>query len=86
MVLEYKNVYMCIGGAKKFQIYDPETSEIVTKYAGVSTEISRELGFGFLTNETPETEMSYKKMMLLDGRLHSIEVDSFDVIHDKGRY
>ena len=86
MVLEYKNVYMCIGGAKKFQIYDPETSEIVTKYAGVSTEISQELGFGFLTNETPETEMSYEKMMLLDGRLHSIEVDSFDVIHDKGRY
>ena len=86
MVLEYKNVYMCIGGAKKFQIYDPETSEVVTKYAGVSTKISQEMGFGFLTNETPETEMSYEKMMLLDGRLHSIEVDSFDVIHDKGRY
>lgn len=85
LVIERENVNMCIGGPKKYQIMDPETFEVETKYAGVSTDLSQDLAFGVLLLETPETAPAYDKLMMIDGRMHTVKIDTMGDIHDEGR-
>lgn len=79
MYLEHENVFMCIGGVKKYQIYDPRIGKTKTMYAGVRREESCNIPFGDILNYTEEEEnklITY--LTFLNERIYRMTVDKVD--------
>ena len=79
MYLEHEDIYMCIGGVKKYQIYDPRIGKTKTMYAGVRREESCNIPFGDILNYTEEEEnklITY--LTFLNERIYRMTVDKVD--------